>query len=215
MGSTAAPDAPRPAPRQPRGLFPPEVVDFLVPPLKVGAWSALPGVATGVGYAIARDINPFASGAMTGGRWFAFGTSYWFFRTAAVRAWGGDERMRPAERVAASTVAATATGALSGLMGGPTRILPAMAFASVFGAGGQLAVNAVKSAWQSADDEPLYLKWSPLRRLTDEQYLDIIGEKILKLEVEIALIDDKIAELRAAEQAETTRTQAQDGKLGK
>jgi hypothetical protein len=42
---------------------------------------------------------------------------------------------------------------------------------------------------------------NPLKKLTDEEYIDMMKEKILKVEVDIALIDDRIAELRAAEEA--------------
>lgn len=35
------------------------------------------GVLAGVGGAIARDTNPFASGVLSGVQWFTLGTSYW------------------------------------------------------------------------------------------------------------------------------------------
>jgi hypothetical protein len=38
-------------------------------------------------------------------------------------------------------------------------------------------------------------KWIPLRALSDEEYRDMLGEKLLSVEAEIALLDDKIAEL--------------------
>jgi hypothetical protein len=38
-------------------------------------------------------------------------------------------------------------------------------------------------------------KWIPLRTLSDEEYRDMLGEKLLSVEAEIALLDDKIAEL--------------------
>lgn len=48
-------------------------------------------------------------------------------------------------------------------------------------------------------------KWSPLKKLTDEEYVDMMSEKILRVEADIALIDDRIAELRAAEQDQARR----------
>ena len=42
-------------------------------------------------------------------------------------------------------------------------------------------------------------KLSPLKKLTDKEYEDYLEEKLLKVETEIALIDDRIAELRAQE----------------
>ena len=41
---------------------------------------------------------------------------------------------------------------------------------------------------------------SPLKKLTDQEYLDMMGEKILRVEADIALIDDRITELRKQEQ---------------
>lgn len=39
-------------------------------------------------------------------------------------------------------------------------------------------------------------KWSPMEVLTDERYEDMLQEKLLKLEAEIAIIDDKIEGFR-------------------
>jgi hypothetical protein len=39
--------------------------------------------------------------------------------------------------------------------------------------------------------------WSPMKPLTDEEYEKILQQKLLKVEVEISLVDDQIAELRS------------------
>lgn len=70
--------------------------------------------------------------------------------------------------------------------------------------GGQLGVNywvgrPVKPAGQ--DDSWLRSKWSPLKKLTDEEYISMMEEKMLKVETEIALIDDRIAALRETQKA--------------
>ena len=53
-------------------------------------------------------------------------------------------------------------------------------------------------------------KWSPMEALTDERYEDMLQEKLLKIEAEIAIIDDKIEGFRrkAKEQAQS-QVQAQ------
>lgn len=38
-------------------------------------------------------------------------------------------------------------------------------------------------------------KWIPLRTLSDQEYRGMLGEKLLSIEAEIALLDDKIEEL--------------------
>lgn len=38
-------------------------------------------------------------------------------------------------------------------------------------------------------------KWIPLKALSDDDFRDILKEKVLSIEVEIALLDDKIRSL--------------------
>lgn len=47
-------------------------------------------------------------------------------------------------------------------------------------------------------------KWIPLRHLSDEDYRDILGEKLLSIEAEIALLDEKIQELEKTRPAPKT-----------
>lgn len=78
---------------------------------------------------------------------------------------------------------------------------------SLFGAASQTGFNALDSShtakveagpvekrtltqWVAAQS------WSPFSVLTDAQYEDILREKILKLDVEIALINDRIQATR-------------------
>lgn len=43
-------------------------------------------------------------------------------------------------------------------------------------------------------------KWSPLKKLTDQEYIDMMEEKILRVEADIALIDERITELKSIDQ---------------
>jgi hypothetical protein len=84
--------------------------------------------------------------------------------------------------------------------GGPRNILPAIAVFSVFGASGQAIVNAI-STGVAPDGKPksswLDSKWSPVTPMTDTEYATFIQDKILKLDVEMSMIDDQLAALRA------------------
>lgn len=51
-------------------------------------------------------------------------------------------------------------------------------------------------------------KWIPLKSLSDDEYRGILGEKLLSIEAEIALIDDKIEELERAKLDGTTTPSA-------
>ncbi|OKL58191.1 hypothetical protein UA08_06649 [Talaromyces atroroseus] len=58
-------------------------------------------------------------------------------------------------------------------------------------------------------------KWIPLRSLSDNDFKHILNEKILSMEVEIALLDDKIQSLedeRAAVAGQKGEQSSQDGR---
>jgi len=84
---------------------------------------------------------------------------------------------------------------------------------TVLGGGGQGIVNKVAEMREemrrtkSNEDGPAWMrsKYSPMKKLTDQEYEDIMEEKKLKLDTEIALIDDKIAELKAKAAAEKAK----------
>ncbi|PNP50166.1 hypothetical protein THARTR1_09155 [Trichoderma harzianum] len=88
----------QPQQQKKRGILPPELIDLIVAPVKVGSftgkllilhsWQTIffgsnmckqgaAGVLAGVAGAIARDTSPVASGAVTGFQWFALGGSFW------------------------------------------------------------------------------------------------------------------------------------------
>lgn len=186
-----------------QGFLPPQLVELVAPPLKVGLYSGTVGILAGVGGAIARDTSPVASGFFSGVQWFMLGSSYWFTRGVGIRAYGGEEKMRPMDKVAVSGVAGSTAGAVAGLARGPARLLPAIAIWGLIGAGAQAVANRSSSeAGEAKADGTSWLsKLSPLKKLTDEEYIGMMKEKILKVEVDIALIDDRIAELKAAEAA--------------
>lgn len=89
------------------------------------------------------------------------------------------------------------------IAGGPARLLPAIVIWGLIGAGGQAIANKSSSeaGEAKADGTSWLMKLSPLKKLTDEEYIGMMQDKILKVEVDIALIDDRIAELKAAEAA--------------
>lgn len=87
--------------------------------------------------------------------------------------------------------------------GGPRNIFPGAVVFTIFGAAGQGFANKAQQ-WKAAEGEGsgwFTSKWSPLRKLSDEEYERFMSEKMLKVEAEIALIDDKVAELRMEEKA--------------
>jgi hypothetical protein len=69
---------------------------------------------------------------------------------------------------------------------------------SAMGGVGQATYNVLQPSRSPGGEKRSWLQseWSPLRKLTDGEYRELIGEKKLKLETEIALIEDKISALR-------------------
>ena len=39
-------------------------------------------------------------------------------------------------------------------------------------------------------------RWIPLRRLSDNEYTEMLGEKIIKVDAELAVVDERITALR-------------------
>ena len=54
----------------------------------------------------------------------------------------------------------------------------------------------VKEGWI---DKVASMKWTGLTKLSDEEYAGILGEKVLKIEAEVAIIEEEIEKLRRKE----------------
>lgn len=87
------------------------------------------------------------------------------------------------------------------------RTIPGLVIFSALSYAGQKSYNAI-DAWQldqaNVPSKPFLQrmaesKWIPLKSLSDGDYRAILAEKALSIETEMALIDDKIAELQKSE----------------
>ncbi|EFE29885.1 uncharacterized protein ARB_03226 [Trichophyton benhamiae CBS 112371] len=73
---------------------------------------------------------------------------------------------------------------------------------------GQYSYNQLEERQARLQSEPASTKtwaermadsrWIPIRNLSDEQYKTMLQEKLLGVDVEIALIDDRLKELKAS-----------------
>lgn len=84
--------------------------------------------------------------------------------------------------------------------------MPGLVIFTLLGYGGQSVFNRV-DAWQmgraQTPSKPLMQrmaesKWIPLRHLSDEEYRNMLNEKLLSVEAEIALLDEKIEQLESS-----------------
>ncbi|KAF1941498.1 hypothetical protein EJ02DRAFT_455161 [Clathrospora elynae] len=130
------------------------------------------------------------------------------------------------DKIRASTISGAITGFNLGLLfRGPRNVIPGTIMFSLFGWAGQHGYNYLDARNSSdlreqatliakGEDKPkenfMYRiaksKWSPMSVLSDEEYENMMQEKLLKVEAEIAIIDDKIEVFRQkAVEMETER----------
>ncbi|KAL4944194.1 hypothetical protein BDV06DRAFT_220560 [Aspergillus oleicola] len=178
--------------------------DALVTSLKVGALSGSAGLVYGGISGVIRSPNPVIHSISRGIHWFVGGTSFWFLRSNILDICY-ENKATTEQRTYASTLSGgVAGGAVTRLMGG--RLVPGLVVFSLLGYVGQASYD-VLDRWQlekaNTPSKPFLTrvaesKWIPLKSLTDDEYRGILSEKMLSIEAEIALIDDKIEELEKA-----------------
>ena len=115
------------------------------------------------------------------------------------------------ERIRASAVSAAVAGGLTaGVFRGVRSIFPVTIFFGAMGFGGQHAYDFIDrrhtdKLLRSVDEEKCgetwlqrlsRSKWSPMTVLTDQEYCRLLEEKMLGLDTDIALIEEKIEALR-------------------
>ncbi|KAH6636392.1 hypothetical protein F5144DRAFT_177689 [Chaetomium tenue] len=200
-------------PRQNQSLSP-ELMDILVPSLKVGAVAVgACGIFTGAAAGIIRSAPTVFFSAIAGGQWFTLSTTYYATRLMSLKHFAQGEPTE-GDKVKASSLAGGVAGTIGGMLRGPRNVIPGAVVFSLLGAGGQgianwqgrraaKAAEAAKAA-DAADVAPkspseFWSRWSPIKQLSDQEYENILEEKLLRVEADIALIDDRVKELRESE----------------
>ncbi|KAH8653379.1 hypothetical protein BX600DRAFT_515654 [Xylariales sp. PMI_506] len=180
--------------------------------VQTGAVTGVMGSLFGYGTGIARSGPAGLFAVVAGIQWFALGSSYIASRDLLWHAWGGEENLRPIDRVQTNTIAGGVSGMVGGLVRGPSHILRNMIFFSLVGGTTTFVSQKFQDMKVGEKTGAIAAKWSPLKSLTEKEYEDILQEKILKLEAEIAIIDDNIAMLRASQNPEA---HPKDSKTGR
>ncbi|KAI4757409.1 hypothetical protein E4T52_07543 [Aureobasidium sp. EXF-3400] len=199
----------------------PQAESIIGPALKIGASSGAAGFVTGSVAGVIRNSPPLLFGLGSGIQWFGLGTTYWGeFMSAQVdvvlifsgtrsfifQAWDTGKGLTKSDKVSASTIAGGVAGSGVGLLTrGPRNVIPGAIMFSLFGFLGQTVSNSYDKTELPASDEPQLnfwqrfasLKWMPVTVLKDGEYEDMLRERQLKLEAEIALVDERIAALKA------------------
>jgi hypothetical protein len=88
--------------------------------------------------------------------------------------------------------------------------MPGFVAFSVLGCVGQLSYNAI-DAWQAEQqgkparswlERVADSRWVPIKSLSDEKYKEMLQEKLLTVEADIALLDERIQALRDSDSNE-------------
>ncbi|KAI4716688.1 hypothetical protein E4T48_07163 [Aureobasidium sp. EXF-10727] len=184
----------------------PQGESIIGPALKIGALSGAAGFVTGSVAGVIRNSPPLLFGLGSGIQWFGLGTTYWGTRSFIFQAWDTGKGLTKSDKTSASTIAGGVAGSGVGLLTrGPRNVIPGAIMFSLFGFLGQTVSNHYDKTDVPASDEPQLnfwqkfasLKWMPVTVLKDGEYEDMLRERQLKLEAEIALVDERIEALKA------------------
>ena len=60
-----------------------------------------------------------------------------------------------------------------------------------------------KGLWNRVAD----MKWSPMKKLSDEEYGNLLKERLLRIEADIALLDEELEKVRSEESVPNARNE--------
>ncbi|KAL2075298.1 hypothetical protein VTL71DRAFT_241 [Oculimacula yallundae] len=190
-----------------RNDLPPEILEIIVPALQVGGLSGLSGLLVGGFAGVIRSNTPFLFALASGVQWCVLATTFTASRGVVLHAWGKD-KVTPREKVSASAIGGAVGGTAGGLLRGRKNVIPGAIMFAIFGATGQYLYNGADARRSELSQEPverdlkdswLNSKWSPMKVLSDTEYEEMLQEKLLRINAQIALVDENIEALRGQE----------------
>ncbi|KAL9060731.1 MAG: hypothetical protein Q9162_000435 [Coniocarpon cinnabarinum] len=114
----------------------------------------------------------------------------------------------PRDKYSASTIGGVSAGALTAaVFRGRSNVIPGMIVWGWLGLLGQFAVGVLSPRLQDKSeresrpsllDRFASMKWSPMSKLSDEEYQQMLKERLLRIEAEMALVDEDLARLKAS-----------------
>ncbi|CZT19735.1 uncharacterized protein RCC_05590 [Ramularia collo-cygni] len=183
----------------------PVYISAVEPALKAGAACGSVGFLFGGASGIIRGAPGFLFASASGMQTFALGSTFSLLRTTIIHNWTTDgQSPKSKDLVKASALAGGLSGGLLGFITrGRSNGIPGAIMFTIFGAGGQhiynrwtapkdLNLEPKKNFWKRMSER----SWTPFRVLSNDEYAEMLREKVLKLDVEIAVLDDKIVALR-------------------
>ncbi|CAL3969349.1 unnamed protein product [Diplocarpon coronariae] len=202
--------------------LPPELLEIIVPALEVGGVSGMCGLVVGGFTGIIRSSTPVLFALVSGIQWSVLGATFWASRRTVLHAWGKEE-LTPKEKISASTIAGGFAGTAGGLLRGRKNVIPGAIMFTLFGATGQALYNMADARVSKLSELPeknlkdswLNSKWSPMKVLSDAEYETMLQEKLLRVNAQIALVDESIEALRGQEREIATKKKFDESKISK
>lgn len=178
----------------------PALVEPLIPAFKVGATTGLGGFLVGGAVGILRSAHPAIAGLLTGTQFFVLGSSFSYSRDVLLQT-VFTKRTKSSELVS-STAAGTISGAAAGRFYGRINSAGGAVILGVCAHLGQRYIHSRADVESKPRDNRPYLdrladsKWFPFRSLSNSEYETMLTEKLLKVDAEIMMIDEKVSALR-------------------
>ncbi|KIX08405.1 uncharacterized protein Z518_03061 [Rhinocladiella mackenziei CBS 650.93] len=206
-------------------------VQPLLPALGVGTATGCCGVAYGrIAAILISSPTPGLYTALSGAQWFCAGSAYFCMSSTplnvstkltqerdcrSVMLGGPLSRDNGLHRVAASSISGAVAGAVAAKFVPRGAVVSGSIMFGILAAVTQTGLNSLGDL-PPTSKMPSVLKQGvasliPMKALSDKEYEDLLQDKILKIEAEISILDDQIAELRTASR-QLARSEAAESK---
>jgi len=153
-------------------------------------------------YATFKGRNTVLWTAASGVQCFVLGSTFWFSRSVLRDSASDAYPLSRRNELMYSTLAGSFAGMAGGALRGRHNIIPGAIVFGLMGLGGQASSTAFERMAESpAESRPLLdrlsnSKWWPLKSVSDADYERELTEKLIGLEAEVAMIDEKLAMLK-------------------
>lgn len=171
--------------------------------LYVGGGTGALGAAFSAFHATLRGLPPVVWSTAAGAQCFVLGSTFWVARSALRHRAAQSHAITHREDLLYSSLAGSFAGMTGGAIRGRGHIVPGAIVLGLVGLTGQVGLSTLSTIVDSPQEsEPLLdrlskTSWWPLKSISDEDYEHTLTEKIIRIEAEMAMIDDKITALRS------------------
>jgi len=184
------------------------------------------GIAGGAGFlfggtaGILTSPTPALWAAAATFQWALLGGTYWGLRTAVINNTQIESEMTSTRLTWISSICGGLTfAAIGAVTRGRQNVIPGTVMGSIICGSGQAFINTARERQNLPPDanqnkmtlwqRTLAHKWSPVKFVPNEKYVEVLKGKIAEADAEIAAVDEKIATLKRR-QEEEDRGSAQD-----